>query len=36
MASTAARAALVAVTATDSFTLRETIDHILYAPSGPR
>ena len=36
MASTAARAALVPITATDSSTLRETIDHILYAPSGPR
>ena len=36
MASTAARGALVAITANDSFTLRETIDQILYAPSGPR
>ena len=36
MALTAARAELVAITATDSSTLGETIDHILYAPSGPR
>ena len=34
MTLTAARAALVAITATDSSTLRETIGHILYAPSG--
>ena len=36
MASTATRAALVAITATDSSTLRETVDHILHAPNGPR
>ena len=36
MASTAAWATLVVITATDSSTLRETVDHILYAPSGPR
>ena len=35
-ASTASGAALVAITATDSSTLRETIDHILFAPSGLR
>ena len=32
MASIAAQAALVAITATDSSVLRETIDHILFAP----